>query len=201
VSRPFHRPTLFGPAAIDTLPGGIDPADRDEAAYATARLLVEGGRSGGDQVAVDRLVHLADEHGMDLLASMWSQAPADSLPGALWRLYVLRNWAHRQPRTAAEEFDRGRAVAPVLEVVAGVGEPPGPEAVVELTDAILRGVYSGDFAVAMERAAAFARVVAIGRASHPVAGDEAMTGVRMVRMAEHLESAARSWRSGDLQAR
>jgi hypothetical protein len=34
-----------------------------------------------------------------------------------------------------------------------------------------------------------------------VAGDEAMTGVRMVRMAEHLESAARSWRSGDLQAR
>ena len=191
--RPFHRPTLFGPAAIDTLPGGLDPADRDEAAYATARLLVEGGRSGADPQAVERLVHLADEHGMDLLAEMWSQAPADSLPGALWRLYVLRSWAHRQPGTAAEEFDRGRAIAPVLEVVAGVGEPPGPEAVVELTDAILRGVYNGDFAVALERAAAFARVVAIGRASHPVASDEAMLGLRMVRIADNLESAARSW--------
>ena len=47
--------------------------------------------------------------------------------------------------------------------VAGVAEPRPPE-MKTLADAILRGVFEGDLAVALERAAAFCRVVSSGRA-------------------------------------
>ena len=47
----------------------------------------------------------------------------------------------------------------------GVAEPPGPAEMQQLTDAILTGVFDGDLAIALERAAAFCRVVASGRAA------------------------------------
>ena len=50
------------------------------------------------------------------------------------------------------------------EVVAGVVDPPGPDEVRRLADLVLRGVVQGDFADTLYRAAAFARVVAAGRA-------------------------------------
>ena len=76
-----------------------------------------------------RLLSLTDEHGIDLLAQLWSDAPAESLAGALWRLYALRAWVHRDPTSASREFDDGRRSAPVHEVVAGVADPPGPDEV------------------------------------------------------------------------
>ena len=111
---------------------------------------------------------------------------------------------HRDPTAASREFHDGRRSAPVHEVVAGVADPPGPQQVREMADAVLTGVYTGDFAVALERAAAFARVVAVGRAhlADHVVDDEpdpTRSAARLVRTAEQLEAAARSWRDGHLQ--
>ncbi len=199
MTRRFHRPTLFGPAALDTRPGGPDPADRHAAAYAAARVLVLRGRANEDPEALRRLVELGDAHGLDLLAELWADAPADSLPGALWRVYLLRAWVRENPVLAAQEFDAGRQAAPVLEVVAGVGAPPGPTQVLELADAVLRGVYDGDFSVALERAAAFARVIAVGRVQGPHDRAEDLAAARLLNLAEHLEAAATAWRKGELQ--
>lgn len=203
--RPHHRPTLLGPAAMDTRPDPEpDPRERQEAAQATARLIVLGARERGDDATVQRLVRLTDEHGIDLLAQLWADSPAESLPGALWRLYALRDWVHRDPAAASREYHDGRRAAPVLEVVAGVADPPGPEQVKELVDAVLGGVFAGDFAVALERAAAFARIVAVGRAHADDVPAEAPGGTlsagRLVRTAEQLEHAATAWRAGTLQA-
>ncbi|MFV0458477.1 MAG: hypothetical protein ACK5MT_06885 [Actinomycetales bacterium] len=200
-ARRFHRPTLFGPLAMDTRPGGADPAERHEAAYATARVLVLRGREEGRHPeALQRLVELADSDGLEVLAELWSDAPADSLPGALWRVYLLRSWVRADPRRAATEFDEGRRSTPVLEAVAGVAEPPGPDQVLALADAVLHGVYDGDFAIALQRAAAFARVVAVGRArTGPEELPDTLSAARLVRLAENLEAAAASWRTGDLQ--
>ena len=112
---------------------------------------------------VERVVHLADSEGLETLAELWSGAPADSLAGALWRLYLLRSWVYADPQTAAAEFDRGRAHVPVAEVISGVVEPPGPDEVRALVDEVLGGVVVGDFADTLFRAAAFARVAAAGR--------------------------------------
>lgn len=191
---------------MDSLQSPGDAAGREAAAHATARLLVEGAQSSGDADVAARLVGLADEHGLELLAQLWADAAPESLPGALWRLYVLRQWVHGAPGEASRQFDEGRRRAPVLEAVAGVADPPGPDEVRHQVDAVLAGVATGDFAVTLERAAAFARVVAVGRADladdpWPAAdADDALTtsAGRLVRTAEHLEACAGRWRSGSL---
>ncbi|MGQ7296923.1 hypothetical protein [Quadrisphaera sp. KR29] len=203
-----RRPAFLGPAAIDAVRGGGDPALREEAAQTTARLIVDGARGSDDEQVAARLVGLADEHGLEVLSSLWSDAPADSLAGALWRLFALRQWVHTDPVGAAREFEEGRRSAPVMEVVAGVGDPPGPDEVRSSVDAVLRGLARGDVPTTFERAAAFARVVAAGRAARAAQGLPPVSGsgsadrpggptesaVRLVRTAEQLESAARQVR-------
>jgi hypothetical protein len=210
VDRP-RRPAFLGPAALDTLHGGGDPAARQEVAQNTARLLVSGARSAQDAEVASRLVALADEHGLEVLSALWADAPPDSLAGALWRLFALRQWVHTDPVGASRQFAEGRRRAPVHEVVAGVGDPPGPDEVRASVDAVLRGVAQGDVATTFERAAAFARVVAVGRAA--LAADAQETGelhdvtdvtrsaVRLVRTAEHLEAAAAAVRLEDFTPR
>jgi hypothetical protein len=183
-----------GDAAFDGLPGGDDPAQRAEIAHRTAGLLVRGARSRQDEAVVHRIVHLADEQGLDTLADLWASAPPDSLPGALWRLYLLRSWVLADPAAAAREFSTGRRHAPVQEVVAGVVDPPGPDEVRHLADTVLRGVAAGDLSATLDRAAAFTRICASGRAELP--DSDAASAARMVTLADHLESAARAERAG-----
>ncbi len=156
-----RRPASLSPAAADAYVGAADPAQRIEAAHVTAEALVQHGRAGDDERTA-RLVALADEHGIDEIADLWAERPADTLPGALWRLYALRAGIRRDPFDMARAFEAGRHRAPVHEVVAGVGEPPGPEEVQSLADAVLAGAFTGDLGVALERAAAFCRVVSTG---------------------------------------
>jgi hypothetical protein len=194
---------LPGSGRFEALVGDVDPAVRSEAADRCATLLVRGGRDIADEDVVARVVHLAESEGLDTLAELWSGAPADSLAGCLWRLYVLRAWVYADPAGAAREFDAGRRHTPVHEAVAGVVDPPGPNEVRELTDLVLRGVVQGDFADTLYRAAAFARVVAAGRAhvgsGHAVTGyDSDLSASRLTTMAEQLEHAALLEREGHL---
>ncbi|CAN5390695.1 hypothetical protein BH24ACT12_BH24ACT12_04520 [soil metagenome] len=194
----FRRPAMPGRAIFDALPTDDDPATRAETGARIARLLVAGARSSTDKHVVERVVAMADEHGLDLLADLWREAAADTLAGALWRLYLLRAGVRAAPSQVAAEFESGRHHAPVAEIVAGVVEPPGPGEVSELADAVLRGVVTGDLAVTLDRAAAFARVVSIGRA-HLADSDEAVRhAARLVRTAEQLEHAATLERAGAL---
>ena len=190
-----------------TFGGGADPAELAEAAHATAIALVTVGRSTDDPAAAKRLVHLMDDVGIDTVAEMWADRPARSLPGVLWRLYALREWVRRDPAEAALDFRAGEHLAEVARVVAGAAEPPTPEALRELLDAILGGVFRGDLAVALERAGAFARVVATGRACRAddcgdadpsTATELTRRSASLLRTAEDLEAAAKLWRSADL---
>lgn len=194
-----HRPALPGAGAFDEVPGGEDPALRTEAGARVAVLLVRGARDAQDAVVAERVVRLADDQGLDELAQLWATAPADSLAGSLWRLYLLRSWVHRDADRAAREFAAGRAHAPVHEVVAGVVEPPGPDEVRQLADTVLRGVVVADLAVTLERAAAFARVVAVGRAAlEDTLPAQLESAARLVTTAEQLEHAAGLERAGSL---
>jgi hypothetical protein len=183
-----------------------DPSVRSEAADRCAALLVRGARNSDDEEVVARVVGLAESEGLEAIADLWAGSPADSLAGCLWRLYLLRAWVHADPVSAAREFDAGRRRTPVHEVVAGVVEPPGPDEVRHLADQVLRGVARGDFADTLWRAAAFARVVAAGRATAEHPGDESgraayradLSAARLLTMAEQLEHAARLETAGHL---
>jgi hypothetical protein len=193
-----HRPLLPGAGRFEALPGEVNPAARSEAADRCATLLVRGAHDTGDENVVARVVHLADTEGLDTLADLWSGSPADSLAGCLWRLYLLRSWVYADPAAAAREFDSGRRHTPVHEVVAGVVDPPGPDEVRRLTDQVLRGVVQGDFADTLYRAAAFARVVAAGRAHAEADHPSDLSASRLLTMAEQLERAGGLELSGQL---
>jgi hypothetical protein len=173
---------------IEAVTGGADPADVREAADRAATLLVRGAREAGDPAVADRLLHLADTEGIETIAEVWSGSPADSLAGCLWRLYLLRSWVYADPAGVAREFEAGRARAQVARVVAGVADPPGPDELKAMVDEVLRGIAGSDFADVLFRAAAFARVVATGRASLPHPSEVQVS--RMLLLAEQIEAAA-----------
>ncbi|MGI8679666.1 MAG: hypothetical protein ACR2LX_13485 [Jatrophihabitans sp.] len=203
-----HRPALFADLTdmIDAA-GGSSPSSRAEVAAATAAVVVQAGREPGDGC---RFVELADRVGLDTLAALWRDADPVSLPGALWALYLLRQWCY----SAGEELTRlwraGEPLAPADAAVAGVADYADVEAIRQLADAVLAGIYQRDLAVALERAAAFFRVVAAGRRVLRDAsdrdlrdaadglGDAEELATRNERVAASLTAAASRWRAGTL---
>ena len=176
-----------GATYFEALVGGTDPALVSEAADRAAQLLVRGTRETGDAEVAERLLHLADTEGIETIAEVWSGSPADSLAGCLWRLYLLRSWVYADPLAVSRQFEAGQRSAQVARVVAGVAEPPGPEQLKAMVDEVLRGIAGSEFADVLLRAAAFARVVAAGRASLSDPTDAEVQ--RMLLLSEQLEEA------------
>lgn len=204
----FHKPTLFPGGMFEMFLGGDDPARISRVAHETAHALLARVRADPDRDVVDRLVAFTDEHGIDAVAELWSRSNAKSLPGALWRIYLLRLLIRQDAEGTALLYQRGvEVLASIDPVVAGAPVPAGPGEVTALADQILRGVFEGDFAVALDRAAAFCRVTAAGCVSvaddretvDPERASELTTrALRFTRTAEELTACARLWRSDSL---
>ncbi|BAJ75674.1 DNA-directed RNA polymerase, beta subunit/140 kD subunit [Microbacterium testaceum StLB037] len=202
--REFHKPIRRPAELFDRLFAADDPAEVSRVAHSTAHALLSRVRADPSVDVVERLVAFTDDHGIDDIAELWSRSPARSLPGALWRLYLLQLMIHDDAATAALLYERGRVeMATVDPVVVGAPAPAGPEELVQLIDTILRGLFEGDFAVALDRAAAFCRVQASG--STHLADDyenteseraSALTtrALRLSTYAEDLSAAAALWR-------
>jgi len=183
-----------GDRFLEAVAGGVDPIQVREAADRAATVLVRGAHDSADPAIADRLLHLAETEGIETIAEVWAGASADSLAGCLWRLYLVRSWVYADPYELARQFDAGRGGAPVARVVAGVAEPPGPEELKVLVDQVLRGIATSDFADVLLRAAAFARVVATGRAAlerDPVEVRHTLALAEQLEAAGHLELAGR----------
>ena len=208
MSRDFPRPVFRPSETFDRLFESEDPAEVSRAAHATATTLLARVRAEADPEAIDRLISFTALNGIDDIAHLWSRSPAKSLPGALWRMYLIQLSIHDDPHTAALLYDRGRnELASTDPVVAGAPVPAGPAELVALIDTILRGAFTGDFATALDRAAAFCRVQASG--STHIADDYEATeperstsltsrASRLVAFADELAMASRLWRRGDL---
>jgi hypothetical protein len=204
----FNKPALFGGNEFEAFRGGDDPAAVLRAAHDSARQLLARARDADDPAVVDRLVTYTDEHGIDALAELWARSSPHSLPGALWRIYLVRVLIRQDPDGVALLFQRGTEVLSTIDpVVAGAPLPAGPAEITELADRILRGVFDGDFARALERAAAFCRVTAAGALSiaddqeavSPERSTELTTRAqRLVTTADELMSCARMSRADTL---
>ena len=204
----FHRPVRRPTSAFDNLVGRADPAEQSRVAHATASALLERARSDESGAVTERLIGFAAEHGIDEIAELWAHAPARSLPGALWRLYLLQIAIRSDAALTALLYERGRSELRSADaVIAGAPAPAAPDELVALVDAIMRGVFRGDFAIALERAAAYCRVQASG-ATHVAddyeptepgrAGELTRRALRLTTYAEDLAAAAAGWRRGSL---
>jgi len=202
--RPAHYADLT--ELIDAA-GGSTPQSRAEVASATAAMLVQAGRELG---ADDRFIDLADRVGLETLAELWREAEPVSLPGALWALYLLRQWCRSSADEVVRLWRAGEPVAAADAVVAGVAPLADVDSLAQVADDVLTGAYRGDFAVALERAAALFRVLAAGRRElagsraglgpEPSAPDPAAVTLaeRNERAAADLAASARRWRAGTL---
>ncbi|HSP75205.1 MAG TPA: DNA-directed RNA polymerase subunit beta [Cryobacterium sp.] len=204
----FHKPTQFSGSKFESFQGGEDPAMISRVAHETAHALLARVRSDPDPDIVERLLAYTDENGVDAVAELWSRATPRSLPGALWRIYLVRLLIRQDPEGTAFLYQRGTEVTVAIDpVIAGAAVPTGTAEIIVLADQILRGIFTGDFAVALDRAAAFCRVISVGCTSvaddlettEPLRSTELTTrALRFSTTAQEFGSCARLWRSDSL---
>jgi len=205
----FHKPVKLPSRVFEGFLGGKDPAESLRVAHETAHALLSRVHGDPDPNVVKRLVHYTDEHGIDAIAELWAPALPKTLPGALWRIYLVRVLIRQSPRETSFLFQRGVDVTTTIDpIIAGAQLPTGPAEIIELADQILRGAFEGDFADALERAAAFCRVEAAGCAS--VADDSDVSeperaseltrrASRFATTGDELGACARLWRADSLE--
>ena len=204
-SRRPRRPASYADltALIDAA-GGQSQTVPSELAATTAAAVLEAGRAAGAgstetsvEAALEPFVELADTVGLDTLRALWRGAEPISLASSLWTLYLLRGWSRSGASEIVALWSRGEPVASADAVVAGLSLLADEAAVAAMADTILVRAFAGDFAVALERAAAVFRVLAAGRRRLPVPELEAAE--RHEQAAVALTAAARRWRSGTLR--
>ncbi|GAA3597663.1 hypothetical protein GCM10022198_22280 [Klugiella xanthotipulae] len=213
MSEEFHRPVLRPTHEFDDHWGAEDPAVHYTLARDTAWALLDRVRGSTDregvaQNIVERMLVADTNGGLDDIAQLWSQASARSLPGALWRLYLVRAVVRNDPESTAYAYRRGaEALSTIDPVVSGAVAPTGPEEISALSDRILTGVFSGDLGIALDRAASFCRVLRSGyidlatdvEAGEPERAQVLTTrGLRYSQFADDFRSVASLWRSGSL---
>ncbi len=204
----FHRPVRVPGEHFEFVQGGEDPAVLVRSAHETAQALVSRVRADPDPEVVERLIAFAEREGIDAVAELWSRAAALSLPGALWRLYLLREMIRRDAEQVSVAFALGvQRLASIDPVVVGAPTPAGPDELLAVADRILRGVFEGDLGLALDRAASFCRVVASGcteLADDSDVSDPERAAVltrraaRLATLAEELSASARLHRDGAL---
>lgn len=156
------RPGQLDQMMADNIAGGADPAQINEMSHASAAALLDRVHHTQDAELVERVLTLVDREGVDVIAELWSKSEPDSLPGILWRLYVLRTWMRKNRESIARLWRVGEPVATTASAIAGVDQAPTEDDIAHIADSILAGAFTGDFAIALERAAAFTDVVALG---------------------------------------
>ena len=208
MTREYRRPVLQPSASFDWIIGSDEPGAAHRLAQETSWALLDRVRSGADPEVVERVVGLAAGSGLDDIAELWAREGTHSLAGILWRLYLLRRVVAADPEASADLFRRGASAAATIDpVVAGAAEPVTPESIAGLCETILRGVFAGDLAVALDRAASYCRVMALGAADladtrdvhdDARAGELTTRALRYSAVAQELHAGARRWRDGTL---
>lgn len=203
-----HRPVLQPTSSFDWIIGSDDAGASQRLAQETSWALLNRVRRVADAEVVERVVSLASGEGIDDIAELWANSSAHSLAGQLWRIYLLRRITQADPDGTAELFRQGKAASPTIDpVVAGVADTVEPESIATLCDTILRGIFTGDLAVALERAASYCRIMSLGAAAiaderdhHDDAHASELTtrALRYSSFANELHAGARRWRDGTL---
>lgn len=192
------RPGQLDPGVLGGIPGGVDPEMVSEMSHASAAALLDRVRHSEDAALVDRVLTLVDREGVDMIAELWSHAPADTLPGILWRLYMLRSWMRSNRDLIARLWRVGEPIATTASAIAGVDQAPDADDIARTADSILTGAFTGDFAVALERAGAFVDVVALGLRAEGQhwAERDATRAARLLHTAGNLMTTGHDFRHG-----
>ena len=136
------RPGQLDQMMADNIAGGADPAEINEMCHASAAALLDRVHHTQDAELVERVLTLVDREGVDVIAELWSHADPDSLPGILWRLYLLRTWMRKNRESIARLWRVGEPVATTASAIAGVDQAPTEDDIARTADSILAGAFT-----------------------------------------------------------
>ncbi|MDD7465653.1 MAG: hypothetical protein PUK59_05395 [Actinomycetaceae bacterium] len=183
-----RRPAQLKPDQIELIEGSDDIAQSSELAHTTATVVVPLREDFTiDAAGRKRLLTIIREEGIDSLAETWVASPADSLPGILWRGYLLREWVRRFPDEASERFTASRYSG--MTTVAELSSVSDPQTVRALWDEVFAGNFTGDFAHVLRASARFTEFIGrvrpewISDDAHPLATAVTRRDTALVRTA------------------
>lgn len=212
-----RRPAQLNPEQIELIPGDQDTAYSSELAHTTAQVVVpvENSYAEEDPDARQRIRDIITEEGIDVLAESWVNSPEDSLPGILWRGYLLREWIRRYPDVVQDRFSAASVAvgddaggSPSESADDAAGSPSGsaddaggspvssPHDVRAMWDEVLEGDYQGDFTRVLRTSANFTRFIGsvepswIGEDEHPLATEVTRRQTAMLATADEFDNAA-----------
>ena len=228
MTRQFHRPARLDPEAAESIEGAVDTAAASELAHQAAQALVGGGAPVGDEpdaagapgdsgewITRPGVVAAVADHGVDAVAELWADSPAATLPGSLWRLFLVREWIRRDPAPIARRYatviDLSAADDSALsrfEAARAEARPaPSPDDLRAVLDRVLAGGLADTAALApvLLVVAGFLRALAAGSNPVWIADDADELADRVTRRdsallatADELTEAARRAESGRL---
>ena len=224
MTRQFHRPARLDPEAAESIEGAIDTAAASELAHQAAQALFgdspladdgPGAGDPGEWITRPGVVAGVAAHGVDAVAELWADSPAVTLPGALWRLFLVREWIRRDPAPIARRYatviDLSAADDSALsrfEAARAEARPaPSPDDLRAVLDRVLAGGLADTAALApvLLVVAGFLRALAAGSNPVWIADDADELADRVTRRdsallatADELTEAARRAESGRL---
>ena len=109
-----RRPAMLDAEQAENIPGAEDAASSSEVAHLVAQTLL--GIEKESDENVQRLRQLLESGGIDTVSELWSTSPASTLPGTLWRLYLVYQWYLRDPQLVNERFQQGLATLDIGDI-------------------------------------------------------------------------------------
>lgn len=147
--RKPRRPAQLSDEQIEAIEGGSDVAYNSELAHTSAQALLPMGRNHieYDSSVRERILELVENEGIDVLAEAWVSSPETTLPGILWRGYLLSEWIRRDKSIVYNRFMRAcdSARERRQDGERKVEQTPTPEAVAEQWRAVFSGHFDGYF--------------------------------------------------------
>lgn len=201
-----RRPAMLDAARAETIIGDEDPASLAAVAHTAAWALMGIGDDTFTDEDVARLRDTVRARGIDTIAHVWSRSPEFTLPGALWRVYLLHEWYHRDPISVAQRYADGSR-APIIQGLEAPVELRPLSLIMEEVDSLLRGdLTDDDLEYVFAQASRAMRVLAAGEAgalwiedpADPLAHRVTMRHSALLATADELDVAAREAAAGTL---
>lgn len=156
-----RRPAMLDAEQAENIPGAEDGAISSEVAHLVAQTLL--GIEKESDENVQRLRQLLESGGIDTVSELWSSSPAGTLPGTLWRLYLVYQWYLRDPNLVNERFQQGLASLKIREVFSSQHCEKSVAALMEKLAALWKAQISiAQLAPLLDRVSDFLQVLASG---------------------------------------
>lgn len=196
-----RRPAQLSPEQVELLDGDINTEARLELAHATASALVPSRNRAFEPADRDRVLAVIENEGIDVVAESWVDAPELSLPGVLWRGYLLREWIRRYPDVVTNRFTAAR-IAHGKENENELALVSTPAMVKMTWDNVFSGNFEGDFVDVVRQSARLTDLLSrvepiwIEDDEHPLATEVTRRDTAMARVADDFRRAGEELVSG-----